>query len=109
MTNTNIDLEKIVKEGTSFMLNEQADNEPDLTKKIPYWMNYAVQEMGEEATQSAYEMIKSDPLGMGQLINSSKHRHQKQLIDEVKKNPKSVIENLDENYAISMADRKSVV
>ena len=103
MENTNINLEKIVKEGTSLMLNEQANKEPDLTKKIPYWMNYATQEMGEKASRPAYEILRADPLAIGSLIANSKNRHQKQLVDEVKKDPQSVIKNLDQNYAINMA------
>jgi len=104
MADTNIDLEKIVKEGTSFLINKQADEEPDLTKKIPYWMGtYATNELGEKVLESAHELLRTKPLAVGDLIREYKGKHQERLINEVKKNPQSVIENLDPNSATNMA------
>ena len=104
MKDAKIDLETIVREGTSFMLNEQADKKPDLTEKIPHWIeNYAVQKMGKEAAEATYKILRKDPLAIGQLIAISKNKHQKQLIDEVRKNPKLVIKSIGQNYAIGIA------
>jgi len=101
-----INLETIVKEGSSLMINEMAYNESDISKKIPLWIQqYVEQNYGKEQAEAMYETLRRDPLTITPLISQVKTEHENNLITEVKKDSKAVAKATDPNYTIGLASK----
>jgi len=101
-----INLETIANEGKRLAINEASDKETDLSKKVPMWVQaYVSEKYGEEQAEATYEILRRDPVSITPLILQATKKHEKSLITEVRKNPKTVAKGLDENYAIGIASK----
>jgi len=101
-----IDLEKIASEGLSVVVNEMADKEKDLSKKIPLWVHeYIGTNYGTDQANSTYEILRRDPLGVTPLIQETLVEHEDNLIKEVRKNPKELVKKINPAYTTGLASK----
>jgi len=106
MVKEQISLEKIANKGMLFSINEMSDKETDLSKKIPMWVqSYIAKTRGEETAETVYETLRRDPLEVTPLISQAKTEHEKNLIEEVKKDPYTVINATNQNYTMGLASQ----
>ncbi len=99
-----LSLTKIAEDGYSLILNESIEEEPDISKKIPTWINeYFAKLYGEKRASILNGMLQKEPLKISPMISKAREMHTGKLVEEVSKNPDYVIKELGEKYIYPLA------
>jgi|GEM_PF-3760456 hypothetical protein len=95
-----VNLRQILNDGTGVLINESAEKETDLAKKLNSLTQYLVLEKGADIGLDMRDIYKADVHQMSEDIPLYKEKHRTSLVNEVRKDTVAVGKKVTEPYAL---------